>query len=116
MNLEYREQDGLMLPNLAHPQEKATDLGPFATRRLRHLRENRPVLYSELLASGGLEAHLAEVESSAQLMAETLTSRSAKAQGIDEAMKRDRPAEWARAMGEIQATATGTVMREIVLT
>lgn len=115
MIMEYQEVGGVMIPNLSHPQERPAELGPFAAKRLSHLKKNKPVLYSDLLTTGQLEAHLAETEASAQRMMEALADRTAKAQGIDEALKRDRPMEWVRAMGEIQATATGTVMREIVL-
>lgn len=115
MIIEYQEVGGMLIPNLASPQDEPTELGPFAARRLRWLREERPILHAELLASGKLEEHLAEIERSATQMMDALVSRSARAQGVDEAMKRDRRREWVQAMGEIQARATSAVMRELIL-
>ncbi|WP_415991728.1 TnpV protein [Adlercreutzia equolifaciens] len=116
MNVEYRKEDEMMMPNLSPAQSQATDLGVFAARRLRFLKEEKPALYTDLLTSGKLDAHLAEIDKSASEMMEALVRRTAKAQGIDESLKREDPVRWAQSMGEIQATADGTVMREVVLT
>lgn len=115
MNVEYRKEGDMMMPNLSPAQSQATDLGVFAARRLRFLKEEKPVLYTDLLTSGKLDAHLAEIDKSASEMTETLVRRTAKARGIDESLKREDPIRWAQSMGEIRATADGTVMREVVL-
>lgn len=116
MKLEFREEEGVMVPNLSPAQSSPTELGLYARKRLNHLKAEKPALYTELLTSGKLDAHLAEVEESANAMCRVLVSRTARAEGIDEALKRRDPERWAQAMGEIQATADSTVMREVVLT
>lgn len=115
MNVEYRKEDEMMMPNLSPAQSRTTDLGVFAARRLRFLKEEKPALYTDLLTSGKLDAHLAEIDKSASEMIETLVHRTAKAQGIDESLKQEDPVRWAQSMGEIQATADGAVMREVIL-
>lgn len=115
MKIELREEGGVMVPNLSPAESRPTEMGPLARKRLAFLKKERPVLYTRLLSSGKLDAHLAEVERSASEMTEALVARSAKSQGVDEALKRDHPDQWAKAMGEIRATANATVMREVVL-
>ncbi len=116
MKIEYREEEGMMLPKLSTTETPQAEFGPFAAKRLRYLKEERPTLYTDLLVSGQLDLHLMEIERSACEMMEILVSRSAQAQGIDEAMKRNSPEQWVQAMGEIRTTANNTVMREVVLT
>lgn len=116
MNVEYRKEDEMMMPNLSPAQSQTTDLGVFAARRLRFLKEEKPALYTDLLTSGKLDAHLAEIDKSASEMMEAMVRHTAKAQGIDESLKQEDPVQWAQSMGEIQATADGVVMREVVLT
>ena len=115
MNVEYRKEGEMMIPNLSPAQSQATDLGVFAARRLRFLKKEKPALYTDLLTRGELDAHLAETDKSASEMMEALVRRTAKAQGIDEALKREDPVRWAQSMGEIRATADGVVMREVIL-
>ena len=113
MNVEYRKEGEMMIPNLSPAQSQATDLGVFAARRF--LKEEKPALYTDLLTRGELDAHLAETDKSASEMMEALVRRTAKAQGIDESLKREDPVRWAQSMGEIRATADGVVMREVIL-
>lgn len=115
MNVKYRKEGEMMMPNLSPAQSQATGLGVFAARRLRFLKEEKPALYTDLLTSGKLDAHLAEIDKSASEMTEALVRRTAKARGIDESLKREDPVRWAQSMGEIRATADGAVMRELIL-
>lgn len=115
MRIEYREEGGMKMPNLSPAEKQKTEMGPLAKRRLAFLKKERPTLYTQLLSSGSLNAHLEEIERSANEMTEALVTRSARAQRVDEALKRDYPSQWIQAMGEIRATVNGIVMREVVL-
>ena len=55
--------------------------------RERYLREHRKILYINLLTSGKLYEHLAEIDTSACNMAEYLIKEMAKKQGVTEELK-----------------------------
>ena len=64
--ITYRMENGYRLPNLLPPQEPEVHLGKYALLRRKFLKQNRRVTYTNLLTSGKLNAHLAEIEQTAQ--------------------------------------------------
>lgn len=62
----YREVGDYILPNFKLPPEKEHPIGVWRQRRLRYLKEHHKVLYYNLLTSGRLRAHLADIEKQAQ--------------------------------------------------
>lgn len=64
----YTKQGDYLLPNLALPAEKETtgNIGIWATRHKRYLKQHHKVLYYNLLTSGKLNSYLADIEQQAQ--------------------------------------------------
>ena len=67
--------------------EQPPVLTKYGRMRERYLREHRKVLYCNLLTSGKLYEHLAEIDTSARDMAEYLIKEMAKKQGVTEELK-----------------------------
>ena len=67
--------------------EKSPPLLKYGRLRQRYLREHKRVLYFNLLTSGKLYEHLAEIDTSARDMAEYLIKEMAKKQGVTEELK-----------------------------
>ena len=67
--------------------EKSPPLSKYGRLRQRYLREHKRVLYFNLLTSGKLYEHLAEIDTSARDMAEYLIKEMAKKQGVTEELK-----------------------------
>ena len=61
--------------------EESPPLSKYGRLRQRYLREHKRVLYFNLLTSGKLYEHLAEIDTSARDMAEYLIKEMAKKQG-----------------------------------
>ncbi len=61
----YREEDGLLYPNIEMPEEKAIDVGKYGYLWLDYLRENYPGKYLHLRTHGGLNEKAAEVDEEA---------------------------------------------------
>ena len=58
----YTQQGDYLLPNLALPAEKETgNIGVWALRRKRYLKQHHKALYYNLLTSGKLHSHLADI-------------------------------------------------------
>ena len=59
----YTQTGDYLLPDLSLPAEKETDnIGVWALRRKRYLKQHHKVLYYNLLTSGKLHSHLADIE------------------------------------------------------
>ena len=64
--ITYTRQGDYNLPNLLPPQEEPVPHGKYALLRKKFLKEHRRVTYTNLLTSGRLSSHLAEIQQTAQ--------------------------------------------------
>lgn len=67
--------------------EEPPTLTKYGRMRERYLREHRKILYINLLTSGKLYEHLADIDTSACDMAEYLIKEVARKQGVTEELK-----------------------------
>lgn len=89
----------------------ARPIGVWGAMRRDYLKKHQQSLYYQLLLSGRLNDHLADIEEQAQDMEWTLTRQMAKAEGVTEELKRRDQMAWVGAMNNIQ-----TRVREIIKT
>ena len=83
----YTLQGDYRLPNLTLPAEEERPIGVWGQRRLNYLKHHRKVLYYNLLTSGKLHSHLADVEEQAQELFSRLVKEHAEKEGITELLK-----------------------------
>ena len=50
------------IPNLKLSEQPETSIGKYGRMRKSYLKEHRPILYTNLLTSGTLHRHLAEID------------------------------------------------------
>ena len=62
----YHEENGYLIPNLVAPE--TPQIGTWVRRYLHHLKTEKRVLYTQLLFSGKLSAHLEEIDRHAEEM------------------------------------------------
>lgn len=62
----YTTQGDYRLPNLIIDETYTRLIGVWGQRRLHYLKHHRKVLYYNLLTSGKLYSHLADIEAQAQ--------------------------------------------------
>ena len=86
----------------------------YGRMRERYLREYKKVLYYNLLTSGKLYEHLAEIDTSACNMAEYLIKEMARKQGVTEQLKAEDMMRWVGLMNNIRACADEIVLNDIV--
>ena len=94
--------------------EEPPALTKYGRMRERYLREYKKVLYCNLLTSGKLYEHLAEIDTSACNMAEYLIKEMAKKQGVTEELKAEDMMRWIGLMNNIRACADEIVLNDIV--
>ena len=112
--ITYTRQGDYNLPNLLPPQEEPVPHGKYALLRKKFLKEHRRVTYTNLLTSGKLNAHLAEIQQNAQRRMEEIVAQMAKAEGVTESLKARDQMAWVQQMNNIKSRAEETVIAEIV--
>ena len=119
----YNEQNGLWyelrgdyyIPCLELPAEKEErHIGVWGQRHLRYIREYKKVFYTNLLISGKLQSHLADIEEQAQEMFDRLMKQRAECEGITEKLKADNQMEWVGRMNTLRSAVTETVNAKVI--
>ena len=110
----YTLQGDYYLPDLQLPPEKETEIGVWGQRHLRYLKQNRKVLYTNLLTAGKLNEHLAEIDKQAEDMFFRLVKQMAEREGVTEKLKADNQMEWVGRMNNIRSRATEIVNAELI--
>ena len=99
--LDYTLCGDYYLPNLLPPQDEY-EIEIYGQRYLNYIRENNKVIYINLLTSGKLGAHLAEIEERAQNMKAVLIKQMAEQEGVNEILKEQNQMEWVGRMNNIR--------------
>ena len=108
----YRQEGDYLLPNIETPE--SPQIGIWGQRRLQYLRTHKRVLYTTMLMSDTLKAHLEEVDKSADEMFEQLTMQLKTQEGITEELKANNQLEWVQRMNSIRNRATEVVFKELI--
>ena len=112
----YTMQGDCRLPNLTVEETDTRPIGVWGQRRLHYLKHHRKVLYYNLLTSGKLNSHLADIEEQAQKLFDRLTTDLAVKEGITEQLKSTSQMKWVGKMNAIRNAATEIINRELIYT
>ena len=110
----YTKQGDYRLPNLTIPAEEERPIGVWGQRRLRYLKQHHKVLYYNLLTSGKLNSHLADIEEEAQSIFSRLVKEYAEKEGVTKQLKKENPIEWIRRMNNIKMRVREMVNSEVI--
>ena len=110
----YTTQGDYYLPDLTIPTEEERPIGVWAQRRLRYLKQHHKILYYNLLTSGKLHSHLADVEEEAQTLFLRLVKQYAEREGVTEQLKAENPMEWGQKMNNIRNRVAETVCADLI--
>ena len=113
----YTQIGDYALPDLSLPAEKEMgNIGVWALRHKRYLKQHHKVLYYNLLTSGKLHSHLADVEEQAQDLFSRLVKEYAEKEGITEQLKSTDQMKWVGKMNAIRNAATEIINQELIYT
>lgn len=111
----YTQVGDYMLPDLLPAEEeKEANIGVWAMRHKRYLKQNHKVLYYNLLTSGKLNSYLADIEQQAQDLFLRLVNDLAEKENITEELKSTDMMLWVEKMNNIRNRATEIVNAEII--
>ena len=114
--IRYTLQGDYYLPDLALPAEEQQPIGIWGQRHLRHIKQNRRVLYTNLLTSGKLNSYLADIDKQAEEMFSRLVKQMAEREGVTEQLKADNQMSWVGRMNDIRSRATEVVNTDLIYT
>lgn len=111
--LTYTLHGDYYLPELGVPSERHF-IGKYGCMRLEYLKEHRPGLFTRLIVSGELDAHLEETNERAKAYLDQMISQMAQAEGATEQMKARDQLGWIGLMNNIKARAEEMVLSELI--
>lgn len=113
----YTHVGDYMLPDLLPAEEeKKTNIGVWAMRHKRYLKQNHKVRYYNLLTSGKLNSYLADVEQQAQDLFLRLVKELAEQGNVTEELKSTDMMLWVQKMNNIRNRATEIVNADLIYT
>ena len=111
----YMQVGDYMLPDLLPAEEeKKANIGIWAMRHKRYLKQHHKVRYYNLLTSGKLDSYLADIEEQAQNLFSRLVKDLAEKENITEKLKSDNPMLWVQKMSNIRNRATEIVNEQVI--
>lgn len=114
--LWYELQGDYYIPCLKLPEEEQQPIGIWGQRHLRHIKQNRKVLYLNLLTSGKLNGYLADIDKQAEEMYFQQVKQMAEREGVTEQLKANNQMEWVGRMNNIRSRVTEIINKELINT
>ncbi len=112
--LWYELQGDYYLPCLTLSEQEEVEIGVWGQRRRQYLKQHQRVLYYNLLTTGKLNSHLAEINEQAEEMFSRLVDQLAEKEGITEKLKAENQMVWVQWMNNIRNSAMEIVNSELI--
>lgn len=113
MTLPYVKVGDYYYPNFEVPPPVG-DIGFYGRLRRKYLIEHRPVLLNQLVLSGKLFEHLADINWQATERCDVLMQQMKEKWGITEELKARDQMAWVQQMNNIRACVDEIIFEEIV--
>lgn len=112
----YSQVGDYLLPDIEPPKQEQQPIGVWGQRHAQYLKKHRKVLYMNLLTSGKLNTHLAEIDKQVEDKFYRLVKEIAERQGVTEQLKATDQMAWVGKMNAIRNQATEIVNQELIYT
>ena len=112
--LWYELQGDYYIPCLKLPEEEQQPIGIWGQRHLRYIKQNRKMLYLNLLTSGKLNGYLSDLDKQAEDMFSRLVKQMAEHGGVTEQLKAENQMEWVGRMNNIRSRAKEFINNELI--
>ena len=102
------------LPDIALSDEPEHKIFGWGLQRQSYLKNHRKGLYTTLLMSGKLNAHLHEIDETTYNRMELISKQMAKCEGITEQLKAENQILWVQKMSNIHNRVTEMIREELI--
>ena len=113
MKMTYTRVGDYYIPDLKVEQEERS-IGKWGRMHREYLKEYHPIRFNQLVLSGKLWTHLADLNEQAQQRMGTLIAQMLAAESITEDLKAADPMAWVQRMNNIQSRAEEIVRKELI--
>ena len=118
----YDENNGLWyeligdyyIPVLTLSSEEQRPIGKWGRMHRDYLKEHRPILFNDLVLSGQLWTHLADLNEQAQERLSLLIEQMKASEGVTEELKAADQMAWVGAMDSIHNRAEEIILWELI--
>lgn len=114
-NITYRQVNGYLIPNLTlPPEESGIHLGKWGLMHKDYLLNHKKTLFTTLFSQGKLWQYLADIDTQAQQMFDTLVEQMKEAEGVTEQLKEENQMIWIQKINNIRERVVETVYSNVV--
>lgn len=118
----YDESNGLWyeligdyyIPVLTLSSEEQRPIGKWGRMHRDYLKEQRPILFNDLILSGQLWSYLADLNEQAQERLFLIVEQMKASEGVSEKLKATDQMAWVVAMNSIRNRAEEIILREMI--
>ena len=112
--IEYRLEGDYYIPNLVMPKQEKIVLNKYGRMRLKYLKEHKKADYTIMLMDGTLNAHLKEIQETADNRVQQIIRELKAKSNLTEDMKKTDMLYWVGTMNSIKAQAEEIVFSELI--
>lgn len=113
-DLWYELQGDYYIPCLKLPDEEQVEIGIWGQRHLEYIKHHRKGFYTALVLDCKLNRYLADVNTQAEEMFDTLILQYKSVEGITEELKATNQMEWVGKMNNIKQRVTESINENII--
>ena len=110
--ITYHREGNYLIPDLLLPEDPC--IGAWGVRRKRYMQQYHEGIYTGMLLSGKLSAHLEEIDRAANEMFDLLVEQYASREGVTEQLKAENQMEWIQQMNGIREAAEEVIWNELI--
>ena len=114
MELTYTKVGDYYIPDLALDDDAEYEIGVYGRMRERFLKEHHSGTYTNLVLTGKLWKHLAEIDAACYERMDVLISAMTKQAGVTETLKASDQVEWVGRMNNIRNRAEEIIFHELI--
>lgn len=113
-SLTYTMNGDYQIPDLKLTEQPEKPLGKYGRMRKAYLKQQRPILYNQLLMTEKLYPHLQEIDETANRRLAQMMPQMAEAAGATEALKAADPMQWVGLLNTCKAQAEEILLAELI--
>lgn len=112
--IEYHLEGDYYIPNLIPPKQEKITLNKYGCMRLNYLKEHKKAEYTIMLINGTLNAHLQELQETADNRVQRIINELKAKSDLIEDMKNTDMLYWVGTMNLIKAQTEEIVFSELI--
>lgn len=112
--IEYHLEGDYYIPNLAMPKQEKITLNKYGRMRLKYLKEYKKSDYTVMLMDGTLNAHLKDLQETADNRVQQIITELKAKSDLTENMKNTDMLYWVGTMNSIKTQAEEIVFNELI--